>query len=43
MKVKHTHPQYQSPEQRRQALMEANRSCAALVSALRDASRRKSA
>lgn len=43
MKVKHTHPKYESEVQRKEKLQETQRACMAAVSVLRDAAKKHSA
>lgn len=43
MKVKHTHPDYDTPEQRQQALLDAKRLCAAALQSRKEASAKQSA
>ena len=33
MKIKHTHPEYATPEERRQALLDVKRTCTAMLPA----------
>jgi len=39
MEIKHTHPEYETPQQREEALRDAKQACISLISALVNASR----
>ena len=43
MKVKHTHPAYDTPEQRRQAILDAKKICAAALRSPKETSDKQSA
>lgn len=43
MKVKHTHPTYDTPEQRQQAILDAKKICAAALRSAKEASDKQSA
>lgn len=43
MKVKHTHPTYDTPEQRQQAILDAKKICAAVLRSAKEASGKQSA
>lgn len=43
MKIKHTHPAYDTPEQRRQAILDVKKTCTAALRSAKEASDKQDA